>query len=189
MGLSWQLNVPGIVWLMRTPLLNMLSHNRFVFAASFTILAMAAVGLQRLYEGKVLRRWWFFLPATVLAGLTLFMLSWTAELPEHLWYAPRSGDRTGPHFHRAELDRIQGSFVGIYLFAAALGGLGLAGWLLLWFRPHLQRCVRAGAGDDHGGRVDLLWLRAERNAIGRSTIRRFPCSRRWRKPRNPPTDG
>ena len=124
---------------MRTPLLNMLSHNRFVFAASFTILAMAAVGLQRLYEGKVLRRWWFFLPATVLAGLTLFMLSWTAELPEHLRTLLGQAIEQGRIPTRAELDRIQGSFVGIYLFAAALGGLGLAGWLLLWFRPHLQR--------------------------------------------------
>ena len=41
-GLSWSLNVPVFVGLLRLPGLNMMSHNRLVFLTSFAILALTA---------------------------------------------------------------------------------------------------------------------------------------------------
>jgi hypothetical protein len=47
-GLSWCLNLPGFVQLLRLPGLNMMSHNRLVFISSFAILR----GLRLLGHGK-----------------------------------------------------------------------------------------------------------------------------------------
>ena len=51
-GLSWCLDLPGFVGLMSLPGLNMLSYNRLVFATSFAILALTAVGLEVLLKGE-----------------------------------------------------------------------------------------------------------------------------------------
>jgi len=67
-GLSWSLDVPGFVDLLRLPGLNMMSHNRLVFLTSFAILSLTAIGLENLLCGSVQRRWWFWLPAGLLAG-------------------------------------------------------------------------------------------------------------------------
>ena len=48
----------------------MMSHNRLVFLTSFAILAMVAVGLEVFLQGPVLWRWWLWLPAALLAGLS-----------------------------------------------------------------------------------------------------------------------
>ena len=72
LSLSWCLNVPGYVDLLRLPGLNMMSHNRLVFLASFAILAMMAVGLEVFLQGPVQWRWWFWLPAALLAGLCVW---------------------------------------------------------------------------------------------------------------------
>ena len=55
LGAAWCLNLPGIVQLMRMPPLNNLSYNRFVFASSFAILALAAIGLEESAKGTF--RW------------------------------------------------------------------------------------------------------------------------------------
>ena len=69
LSLSWCLNLPGFVSLLRLPGLNLMSHNRLVFLASFAILAMAAVGLEVLLQGPVTPRWWFWLPAAIARGV------------------------------------------------------------------------------------------------------------------------
>ena len=66
-SLSWSLNVPGIVNLLRLPGLNMMSHNRLVFVASFAIVAMMAIGLEVLVQGPLKWRWWFWLPLVLMA--------------------------------------------------------------------------------------------------------------------------
>ena len=67
-ALGWCLNVPGLVHLLRLPGANMLSHNRFVFAASFAILAMTAVGLEVLRQGPIQWRRWLCVPARSARG-------------------------------------------------------------------------------------------------------------------------
>lgn len=48
LGLSWDLNLPGFVQLLRLPGLNIMSHNRFVFVSAFAILSLAAIGIETL---------------------------------------------------------------------------------------------------------------------------------------------
>ena len=67
-SLSWSLDMPGMVWLLRRPGLNVMSHNRFVFAASFAVLAMAASGLDVLWQRSVSRHWWFIIPMVLLGA-------------------------------------------------------------------------------------------------------------------------
>ena len=68
-SLAWVFNIPGLVTLLRVPGLNIMSHNRFVFAATFAVIAMTAVGLEVLLQRPLPRRWWFVLPMAVLLGL------------------------------------------------------------------------------------------------------------------------
>ena len=81
-ALSWSLDIPGIVALLRMPGLNMLSNNRFVFVTAFAILALAAVGLEAIFQGNVSRRWWFVLPAILLAVLCIWCVYRSFILPE-----------------------------------------------------------------------------------------------------------
>ena len=50
----------------------MMSHNRLVFVASFAIVALMAVGLEVCLQGPLKWRWWFWLPAALLAGLLVY---------------------------------------------------------------------------------------------------------------------
>jgi hypothetical protein len=51
LGMSWQLDLPGVIPLLRLPGLNMMSHNRLVFATGFSLLALAVMGLEVLRQG------------------------------------------------------------------------------------------------------------------------------------------
>src|SRR5262249_39282544 len=82
LGLAWMLNVPGLVQLLRLPFLNMLSHNRFVFVTSFSILALAVTGLDVLWRGGVDLRRAFVLPAVLLVVLTAWCTYRAVALPE-----------------------------------------------------------------------------------------------------------
>ncbi len=48
LGLSWCLDLPGVVDLLSLPGMNMLSFNRLVFATAFAVLALTAIGLETL---------------------------------------------------------------------------------------------------------------------------------------------
>jgi hypothetical protein len=151
LSLSWSLNVPGYVDLLRLPGLNMMSHNRLVFVASFAIVAMMAVGLEVFLQGPVCWRWWLWLPAALLAGLCLWCacraIAFPAAIATQLIAATLNGasslwglDLDGL---RRDLDletvrQIQSWFVRYYAAAAVLCGLGVIGWLLLWARRPWQ---------------------------------------------------
>jgi hypothetical protein len=70
-GLSWILNVPIIVGVLRLPGLNMMSHNRLVFATCFAFVALAGVGLEMLSKGTLRWQRWHWLLV-----LPLALLSW-----------------------------------------------------------------------------------------------------------------
>ena len=82
LGLSWSLNVPGIVNLLRLPGVRMMSHNRLVFVGSLAILALTSIGLDALLRGEVYRRRWFLLPATLLAMLAAWCFFRVGKLPD-----------------------------------------------------------------------------------------------------------
>jgi hypothetical protein len=137
-GLSWCLNVPGFVDLLRLPGLNLMSHNRLVFLTSFAILAMTAIGLESLQAGSIQRRWWFWLPGALLAGLCGWCLYRSLVLPEPLATQLEHFVSQGNELHLIrDIDgvrQVQAWFIRHYTIMAGFCGLGFVGWLLLWFQ-------------------------------------------------------
>ena len=160
LGLSWALNVPGIVTAMRMPGLNMMSYNRWVFVTSFCTLAMAAVGLDVFWKGAIPRRIWFALPSTLLMILFGWCVYRVFVLPEpiatQLGEAVRNGRQITWISNIADVMTIQNSFRRSSAIAATLHLAGIAGWLLVWFQAKLP----AWKGYALGGFLiaDLLWF-------------------------------
>jgi hypothetical protein len=136
-GLSWALDVPVFVDLLRLPGLNMMSHNRLVFLTSFAILALTATGLETLFRGPIQRRWWFWLPTVLLAALCGWCSYRSIVLPE-----PITTQTKFDAFYQeiwgvipitTNVEQIQAWFTRRYIIMAVLCGLGFLGWLFLWF--------------------------------------------------------
>ena len=120
---SWCLDIPGFVQLLRLPGMNMMSHNRLTFLTSFAILSLAAIGLDCLLRRSLKRRWWFWLPAVLLAGSFTWCIYRSYVLPEPLATTLasticRKFRRGSPALHR---------------HGGALRS-GVVGWLLLCFK-------------------------------------------------------
>ena len=165
-GVSWCANIPGFVSLLRLPGLNMMSHNRLVFLTGFAILCLAAVGLENLWQGSVQRRWWFWLPASLLAGLCGWCFYRSLVLPAQI--ATRDSFdlfwRQTMQFLQITRDvrPVQGWFIRHYTVTALFCGLGFIGWLLLWFQtPGRFRFFSVLAVFLM---ADLLWFGHDRNA-------------------------
>jgi hypothetical protein len=137
-SLSWCLNVPGLVKLLRLPGLNLMSHNRLVFLTSFAILVMAAAGLESLRAEPVRWRRWFWIPILLLAGLCLWSLISLWSPPEPLATqfekAIQKGERVGWARDLLGVKRIQSNFAGHYASGAAWCAMAGAGWGLVWLR-------------------------------------------------------
>ncbi len=160
LGLGWCLDDPVLVTLLRLPGMNMLSHNRLVFATSFSIVAMAAIGLDVLERGIPSWRWWFGVPMAVVAGLCVWCIYRTVIPPEPVATQLESAIR---HHLQADWVRdldgvrmVQKWFFRSYCWAAVLCSLGLAGWLWLWFRRTPQRWLVPALGVVMLG--NLLWF-------------------------------
>ena len=165
-ALSWCLNVPGVVHLLRMPGLNMMSHNRFVFVTSLSIIAMMAIGLDLLCRERVQWRWWFWLPLILLVMLLGLCFHRTRDLPEPIATELRTAVIQGTPFlgvgDLAAVSVVQATYIRSYAVAGVLCALGLAGWLVLgagvklprWFLPLLGTLLLA----------DLLWFAYDRSA-------------------------
>jgi hypothetical protein len=159
LGLSWCLNVPGMVDLLRLPGLNMMSHNRFVFVTSFAILAMTAVGLDLLWQGEVKWRLWFWGPVAILAILLLWCMYRSAILPDDFFKLERAvrNGLQGPGIPALETIILgQASFARFYMMAAVLCILSLAGWALLGLRVKWRPWLVSGLATLLV--ADLLWF-------------------------------
>lgn len=158
-SLSWTLNVPGLVWLLRREGLNLLSYNRFTFVASFAILSLAAVGLDALWRGNLTRRRWFVLPAAPILGLGIWSLFRSFHLPEplaSLWEEQiRNGNAVRQITTIEQLHAGQQGFRLACWIVAGLCVLTAAAWIGLslgvqrrsWFGPVVGALIVA----------DLLW--------------------------------
>ncbi|MGA2242425.1 MAG: hypothetical protein ABSH11_10380 [Verrucomicrobiota bacterium] len=137
-GLGWALDVPVMVDLLRLPGLNMMSHNRLVFLTSFAILALTATGLETLLHGPIQRRWWFWLPAVLLAVLCGWCAYRSVVLPEPITTQTKFDafyqKRLAAIQITADVEQIQAWFTRHYTIMAVLCGLGFLGWLFLWFQ-------------------------------------------------------
>ena len=137
-GLSWSLGVPGFVELLRLPGLNLMSHNRLVFLTGFAILALTAIGLENLLRGSVQRRWWFWLPAGLLAGLFVWCLYRGMILPKPIVNQSNFNAFYTTHLRSIQITldvgEIQAWFTRHYVIMAEFCALGFVGWLLLWLQ-------------------------------------------------------
>jgi hypothetical protein len=165
-GLSWCLDLPGFVQLLRLPVLNMMSHNRLVFLTSFAILSLAAIGLENLLNGLVQRRWWFWLPTILLTILCGWCLYRSIVLPEpianQLNFKTHWAERIGQTQITRNVNQVQAWFIRHYTIMAELCLLGSIGWLLLWFQKikhiHLFTALAVFCVGD------LLWFGCGRSA-------------------------
>lgn len=137
-GLSWCLNMPGLVQLLRLPGLNMMSHNRLVFLTAFSVLSLAAVGLETLRRQPMAWRPWFALPPLFLLGLGLWTADRAVALPEplatQLEHALAAGQPSRLAPDLPGIHRVQHGFARRNITAACWCFIGAAGWSLLAFR-------------------------------------------------------
>jgi hypothetical protein len=149
-ALSWCLNVPLLVHLLRLPGLNLMSHDRLVFAAAFAILALAAVGLDALWCGRVQWRWWFWLPTAVSAGLCAWCIERALSLPQAIGRGIAAQVLQG---HSVEwvhdlqgVRQVQEWYAHACATEAGLCALSLATWLFLWVRKTQRPWLLALSG-------------------------------------------
>ena len=141
LGTAWCLNLPGIVQLMRMPPLNNLSYNRFVFASSFAILALAAIGLEESAKGTF--RWnnWYYIPMAILGGASAWCLFRSCVLPEAIGVTLAKAIASGyarQWVHDMEgVGRVQRWFSHMYLSSGLLCLLALGLWVYLRLRKKL----------------------------------------------------
>lgn len=147
-GLSWCLNVPGLVDLLRLPGLKLMSHNRLVFVGSFAILALASIGLDALWRGEVSRRRWFLIPGAVLAALAFWCVYRAKFLPDPI--------------AASQDEAIRMWFTRSSTVAGILCMLGVAGWVILSSRNLARRWLVPAVGILLVG--DLLWFAHNRSA-------------------------
>jgi hypothetical protein len=159
-SLSWCLDLPGFVDVLRLPGLNLMSHNRLVFAASFAIIALMAVGLEVFVQGPIERRPWLWVPAGLLAALCAWCVYLAVFLPEpihsQLGLTVGQGNPVGWIHDLEGVRRVQTWYVRHYAAAAVWCGLGVAGWLILWARRAWQARLLPVAAVLLVG--DLLWF-------------------------------
>jgi hypothetical protein len=145
LGLSWCLDMPGIVQCLSLPGVNMLAYNRLVFATAFAILALTAIGFETLLKGECSWRRGFWLPVAALAGLCFWCLYRAQVLPEPLATQLQSMIQTGQQIRWvndvAGLRQVQVSFSSYYKASAAWCGIGLILWLVLRFRLLSRRIL------------------------------------------------
>ena len=164
-GLSWQLNIPGVVDLLRLPGLNMISHNRFVFVSSFAILALAIEGLEGLLRGNISWRCWQLWAPVTLLGFGAWCAWRSIQLPERVGSQLESAIAAGQAVNwvvdSAGVKQVQNWFVRHYALAAALCAVGLLLWLIVWrFRAWRQNAIILFGMLMLG---DLLWFGYGRN--------------------------
>jgi hypothetical protein len=146
-ALGWQLNLPGVVQLLRLPGLNMFSHNRFVFATSFAILALAIIGLDTLFEANPEPRFWFVIPVALLILLAVACAWSSTESPDLLGKrVQKAFNLPGWVVSRMPLQKWHTTFVITYLqgLFGCLAALGA--WAWIWTRRSLVPTFVALAG-------------------------------------------
>ena len=159
-GLSWCLNVPGLVQLLRLPGLNLISHNRLVFATSFAILALAAIGLEALFTGMVRWRRELWIPTVVLCAFCFWCFYRAEVLPEPLATqfekSVAEGESVGWLQNLQDVRLAQDWFSLHYQVSGLLCGAGFLIWGMLRLGRIRQPWLAAAMGILL--LTDLLWF-------------------------------
>lgn len=143
LGMAWCLNAPGIVWLMRLPVMNLLSYNRFVFASSFGIVALAMIGIDESLKGRGMWRRYHYVPLALLAGIMLWCVF-------RIFVPPKTIGVSLPQIISSGLSmdwvrdmdavhRVQRWFTAMYLSSVAICLTTLVIWVSIRFKKGLPK--------------------------------------------------
>jgi hypothetical protein len=128
-SLSWSLNIPGMVHLLRLPGMNLMSHNRFVFVAAFALLCLAAIGLELLWNARIVRSWGLLAPIALLAALGAWSVYRALVLPEPLATQFAEDLRAGKNLpdvqNMSVIEAAQRNFASDALFGAVVCAVGV----------------------------------------------------------------
>jgi len=139
-ALSWTLDVPGIVTILGAWPLNMMSHNRFVFVASFALLALAVTGLDASDRARIRPRWWFALPIATLIVLGAWC-AYRAGVPSEA-LTTQLDRRLAAGLDAPQVAEIGRSFAIYYAGGAVLCAIALLAWLAVWVGTAPRRWAR-----------------------------------------------
>jgi hypothetical protein len=141
LGLAWCLGVPVVTWVMRLPLLNLLSYNRFVFVTSFAILALTAIGLEEISQKRIHWHRWYYLPGVVLAAITVWCVARAFVPPEtistDLPQKIAAGQPVGWVQDADGVLRVQHWFLKMYLSGAFICLVAMSCWIYLRLKRNL----------------------------------------------------
>jgi len=141
LGVGWVLDVPILVRILRLPGLNIMSHNRLVFATSFAFTALAGVGLEVLSEGALRWRRWHRLFAVPVTFVAVLCIHRAIVLPEPV--ATKLGDdvsqgkASGWVQSMNQVRQVQSWYRQHLLVAGAICAAGTVLWLVLALRKRL----------------------------------------------------
>ena len=159
-GLSWSLNVPGMVQILRLPGLNMMSHNRFVFATGLATVVMAAIGLETLRKGVPRWQRWHWVPCALFGMVALWAALRCIIPPEPIATKLTAAIESGssfPQIHSLEdVEAVKSWFACTYAMSFLLAILGVGGWLLVYARVLRGRWALRALGALGIG--ELLWF-------------------------------
>lgn len=173
---SWILNVPGMVQFLRLPGMNMMSHNRFVFVTGFSTLALAAIGLQVLWEARpVQHRWIFGFPIAIVVTLLGWSVYRVMVIPEPINSvmadAVSNGARAAGVRSLEDVDRIKENFIRRRIDGATVAIVCLTAWTVIAAVSRPRRWMVPTIGSVMIG--NLLWFgygrapQSDRSLFGR----------------------
>ncbi len=135
LSLAWQLNIPGLVDLLRQPGVNMLAHNRFVFAGAFALLSMATVGLNCVGAQLPRVSAWTLVPRVILVLLCALSFYRMVQIPNRIQPSmPMQVTKDEQTAHEATLTRVatvRQSFRTSALAGAMFCLVAIVGWQIL----------------------------------------------------------
>jgi hypothetical protein len=144
-GLGWSMSLPGLAALLRLPGLNMMSHNRLLFATSLAVTGLAAIGLEVIDQGDARWRPWQWLPALLAAGLAVLAGLRASFLPASLESrfeaAARVSQAVGWVRDASAIADAKACWSHAGIAGALLCGLVAVAWLLLRSRRRPPRAM------------------------------------------------
>jgi hypothetical protein len=145
LGVAWCLNLPGIVWLMRLPCLNLLPYNRFVFATSFAVISLAAIGLETVASNGLPWHRWYYLPMVILAALAgwcVFRSFFPPSIIAHDLPQAVAGKSSLKWIHdMTDVYRVQHWFGKMYVTGAITSLIALLIWICLRIKKNIPRTL------------------------------------------------
>jgi len=123
----------------------MLSYNRFVFATSFALLALMAIGLDVISQGHWAWHRWYYLPIALILGLGVWCIFRACVLPTAIGSTLPGVIAQGHAVKWIDsmeaVKHVQSWFVKMYLSGTIVCLVALALWAGIWFKQTAARSV------------------------------------------------